>query len=169
MTTKSKPSHCIIRNSNLFCENCGRAQVIPYPIDIDMYQAMSKQFIKSHKSCKKTYTPPVINMNLSKRERATWWYEYGERGSSSESIYRVMMELGSGLGAAHPLDPSDFHRCYKLLQCVPEWRGRMTEMKAVSKQWSTLIDNWDKLTELLQEQLDGKENNMSEVMDIILK
>lgn len=165
----SKTDHCVIRNSNLFCQNCGREQVIPYPIDPDMFSAMSKQFCKSHKNCEKTWKEPEPDMSMTANQRANEWWVKGERGLSSEGIWTFMMGNKLVSGNFHPQDPSDFYRCYKLLKWVPEWKARMPEMKIVSPKWSKLIDNWDKLSAMVEEQIAGKENDMYEVMEALIK
>ncbi|MCJ7616533.1 MAG: hypothetical protein MUO43_08360, partial [Desulfobacterales bacterium] len=55
----------------------------------------------------------------------------------------------------HPHDPSDFNRCVKLLNAVPEYRTRMDEMRAVSPQWDQLVEHWAELEELLKESIDS--------------
>ena len=55
-----------------------------------------------------------------------------------------------------PYDPDDFSRCYKLLVAVPEWKLELHKLKPLSKEWSNLVDNWDKLTEMYE--LNTKEN-----------
>ncbi|WP_318636719.1 hypothetical protein [Methanosarcina sp.] len=54
----------------------------------------------------------------------------------------------------HPSDPSDFGRCMKLLNQVPEFRRRLSEMKEVSEVWSHLVDNWDEFEKLFYEECD---------------
>ena len=51
----------------------------------------------------------------------------------------------------HPYDPDDFSRCYKLLQAVPEWKIELHKLKLLSKEWDNLVENWDKLTEMFEE------------------
>lgn len=50
-----------------------------------------------------------------------------------------------------PSDPADFRRCYKLLQAVPQWKARLNELKTISPVWEKLVDNWDKLTEMYEQ------------------
>jgi hypothetical protein len=50
-----------------------------------------------------------------------------------------------------PRDPSDFNRCSKLLQAVPQWKTELNKLKPVSETWSKLVDNWDKLETMLIE------------------
>jgi hypothetical protein len=56
----------------------------------------------------------------------------------------------------YPYDPDDFSRCYKLLEHVPEWKKELDKLKPLCKEWSNLVDNWDKLTEMYEQ--NKKEN-----------
>lgn len=160
---KSKTDHVIIRNSNLFCSHCGREQKVPYPIEIPVFTAMGAAFSKSHANCVKTWSEPLVDQSLSVRQKAEFWWNHGEHGSSSECMYQVLSgKQGSG---SYPHDPSDFKRCHGLLEMVPEWRGELDKMRTVSPVWNNLVDNWDKLTEMLKEQMaTGKANGMYELM-----
>jgi hypothetical protein len=65
-----------------------------------------------------------------------------------------------------PADPDDFRRCYLLIKAVPQWKERLVELKSLSETWSKLVDNWDKLTEMLEEQMrTRKANGMYELMN----
>jgi hypothetical protein len=158
--------HCVIRNGNLFCTNCGSEFVISYPIDPRMFEGISKAFRDVHKNCKKKWQQPVVNQSLTEKEKADWWLMFGERGVSSETIFqtidgrKILKHEGN-----HPMDPDDFRRCYLLLQTVPEWRNKLHFMKVVSPIWRELVDNWDLLTEMLEEQLTtGNANGMYQKM-----
>jgi len=162
---KSKTEHVVIRNQKLFCSNCGREQTVPYPIEIPVFVAMGKAFSKSHANCPKTWSEPVVNPSLSERQRAVFWLQHGEHGSSSEFMYSVLSGARSIHSGSFPYDPSDFKRCHGLLEMVPEWRNKLDMLKPASKTWSKLVDNWDKLTEMLKEQMiTGKSNGMYEFM-----
>ncbi len=164
---KKKTDHIVIRNSNLFCANCGGQQVIPYPIEMSMMSAINVAFTKTHKNCKPVWKQPVVNPQLPASEKAQWWLENGERGISSETIYHYLtnQKLRFNKMQGHPSDPSDFHRCYMLLKTVPEWRYRLDKMKVVSPVWGKIVENWDKLSMLLEEQIaTNKDNGMYEYM-----
>ena len=51
----------------------------------------------------------------------------------------------------HPHDPDDFSRCYKLLEAVPEWKILVPGLAVLSKEWKALSENWDKLTEMYEQ------------------
>jgi hypothetical protein len=162
---KKNTDHVIIRNEKLFCSNCGQSQDVPYPIAIPIFTAMSDAFIKMHTNCAKTWEQPTVEQELSENAKADWWLSNGERGLSSEFIFQVISGRNIGARNYEPSDPDDFRRCYLLLQAVPEWKMKLNRLKPFSKYWSNLVDNWDKLNELLEEQLKTKKaNGMYEFM-----
>lgn len=169
-----------IRNGKLFCFNCGESYDInatPQPINI--MSAIMKQFDKDHKKCPKTWVEPVAdpqdsNDSMSIRKNADWWLANGEQGISSKTMFYYLGGSRTKLTREEwpPSDPSDFRRCYLLLKAVPQWRkpAYLNKMKVVSKEWEALVDNWDKLEELLEEQLrTNKANGMYEFMQSLYK
>lgn len=161
----SKTEHVVIRNNKLFCSNCGDSQAIPFPIAIPVLTAMGEAFTKMHKDCKKTCQEPTPDEKMSTTAKAYMWLNHGERGMSSECMYQTISGQHIGARSYHPSDPDDFRRCYGLLKMVPEWKDELHKMKKVSAVWSNLVDNWDRLTEMLEEQLQTrKANGMYEFM-----
>jgi hypothetical protein len=75
------------------------------------------------------------------------WLANGERGLSSNTMATILSEMrcmtGTWMPNQHPHDPSDFIRCEKLLQRVPEFALRFNLMKSVSPQWKVLVENWE--------------------------
>ena len=126
-------------------------------------------FEKGHINCEKVWKQPEADLTQSVPQRAVWWAVYGEHGTSSNTIWNVLSQ--DKLGGVkfdyeylkrvmippsaydHPYDPSDFKRCYMLLKAIPEWRLELDKMKAISPVWSKLVDNWDKLTEMLEQMM----------------
>lgn len=173
--------HVVLRNGHPFCLHCGQTYKVKLPAPIPVVTGAWNGFIKAHTHCKKTWTEPEPDMTTSAVDRAIWWYENGERGISSETIFANLVKVHGEFAKArfslrqkkdwgHPSDPSDFYRCYKLLQAVPELRKSLDVMKSVSPQWSALVDNWDKLTEMLEEQLrSDNSNGMYEFMKELVK
>ena len=86
--------------------------------------------------------------------RAEWWHSYGEKGLSSITIWNCLSGY-KGFEINHPYDPDDFRRCYKLLELIPEWKSELHKLKELSYAWNNLIDNWDKLTEMYEENVKG--------------
>lgn len=165
---KKKTDHVIIRNQKLFCSHCGREQVVPYPIEIPVFVAMGNAFSKSHANCLKTWKEPEADLNDSIIIRAALWVQNGEHGTSSKCMYGHLSGDFKSLGLykEHPCDPDDFRRCYKLLVMIPEWKAKLiSNIKPISPVWGNLVDNWDKLTEMLEEQMITKKaNGMYEFM-----
>lgn len=147
-------SHCIIKNESLFCTHCGFMEPLALPMETMTFIEKSASFLEAHENCIPTYKEPSCEDGKSVEERMNWWLEYGERGISSETIFSIMsgkdIRHSRGREYGHPYDSDDFSRCYKLLKLIPEWRS-LDKMKTVSKEWSNLVDNWDKLTEMFEE------------------
>lgn len=173
---KRKGDHIVMRNGHPFCTHCGQTYLVNLPAPIPVVTGAWNGFIKVHANCKKTWTEPVPDLTQDIPTRVLWWYENGERGVSAETLLANFITVQGNLAAmkikkrprsewGHPHDPSDFGRCHKLLEALPELREHLDQMKDVSRVWSNLVDNWDKLTAMLQEQLTtGKRNGMYEFM-----
>ena len=76
------------------------------------------------------------------------WLAFGERGASSNSMFRVMMDLPHGR-AEHPHDASDFRRCRLLLEAIPSIAHRLPMLSDASPEWAAIIAAWDSLCESL--------------------
>jgi hypothetical protein len=94
-------------------------------------------------------------------ETAQEWLLKGDRGISSETIFGAISGLWIGRSKYPPADPSDFNRCYKLIKQVPEWKQELHKVSELSKTWKNVIDNWDKLSELLEEQIEWRDKGIS--------
>lgn len=46
---------------------------------------------------------------------------------------------------SYPYDAADFGRCFRLLEVIPEWRARLSEMAAHGEQWAALVATWPTL------------------------
>lgn len=164
---KAKTEHVVFRNQELFCSNCGRSQAIPFPMEIPVFSAMTTAFTKSHSKCEKIWQEPTVDQGKPEILKAHWWMANGERGISSEAMWHAIMGIPnhSKWGNCPPSDPDDFRRCYLLLQTIPEWKEKLDLLRPLSKTWSNLVDNWDKLTEMLEEQLKTRKvNGMYDLM-----
>ena len=89
------------------------------------------------------------------------WIREGNRGTSSETIFEVLSGCPliekSGMRRNVPHDPSDFYRCYQLLQQVPEFNGKLNRVAKVYPHWQVFVDNWDLFETLLKEELKRKD------------
>jgi hypothetical protein len=167
-----KESHTGIRNEKLFCFHCGTSQVMPVPMPVYIATAMIKAFEKNHRSCKKTWTELVHDPDgKSEWENERWWIANGEHGISSKTMFNILSDDNriQNLYQSHPHDPDDFRRCYLLLQSCPHFVGKLQRMRSVSPTWSNLVDNWERLTEMLEWQFQFKKaNGMLEFMDSLV-
>mgnify|MGYP003480224431 CR=1 FL=1 len=151
-----KKSHTGFRNEKLFCFNCGQSYEVTYPQPVDMYTAILKQFEKTHAKCLPTWKEPINEVEgKTEHENAKWWKFTGEHGMSSQTMFNLFSShlhiTPFSYGINYPHDPDDFKRCYKLLQAVPQWKERLSELKTLSPVWEKLVDNWDKLTAMFEE------------------
>ena len=90
-------------------------------------------------------------------ESAQEWLLKGDRGISAETIFGAITGLFINRSKYPPADPVDFYRCYKLIKAVPEWKPELHKVAELSKTWKNVIDNWDKLSELLEEQIEWRD------------
>ena len=156
METKTK-GKTGVRNEELFCFNCGRSYKINYPQPVSMVTAMMAQFAKDHEDCTETWKEPVNESEgHTEAQNAMWWAANGEHGMSSKTMFnhlsrQLQCRSMENRHPCTPSDPDDFKRCYKLLQAVPQWKGRLSELKTLSPVWEKLVDNWDKLTAMYEE------------------
>ena len=100
---------------------------------------------------------------------AITWLLIGERGASSDTMFGTFIGVPFCRDEQHPYDPSDLLRCVKLLRDVPEFRGRMEEMRNVSSVWSRFVDHWDELTSLLADEMADGVHNATRTYDLMLK
>lgn len=80
-------------------------------------------------------------------ERATAWRAGRDTGSSSKTLWSVMMGEPPR-HRDHPMDGGDLGRCLRLLDLIPEWKPRLPEMAAVSLYWAALVKDWADLERL---------------------
>ena len=91
----------------------------------------------------------IKTKNSDTIDQALWWIAGGNTGLSSITMWQCFMGQ-ENFPINHPYDPDDFSRCYDLLKCVPEFKDNLDKLKPLSKQWSNLVENWDKLTEMYE-------------------
>jgi len=92
--------------------------------------------------------------------RMLLWIRTGERGLSSETIFEVLAEhplMEEDLAGSTPRDPSDFRRCYLLLEAIPEWREELQKVADEYPAWQPFVTNWPDLEKLyLKESPSGR-------------
>ena len=97
------------------------------------------------------------------QQRAFKWIAHGKVGISSQTIWEVMLGIvmegrSNRCRYSVPYDPTDFKRCYLLLQEIPEWRERLPEVALIFPEWEPLVANWSELERLYEE---GSESEWS--------
>lgn len=93
-------------------------------------------------------------------DRELEWLLGHDTGISSLTICAVLSGQHSvaaavsrgPFGADVPHDPADFGRCYRLLQAIPEWRGRLGEVAKAHRIWRPFVREWDAMTALYEEE-----------------
>lgn len=83
-------------------------------------------------------------------KEALAWVTSCDTGLSSRALFRVMADAGNIDEDHYPRDVSDFGRCYRLLNIVPEWRERVQEMADYGPYWSALAHAWSELSALYE-------------------
>ena len=82
------------------------------------------------------------------------WWKGDDTGISSRAIVCFFEGIPTDRwGYGHPLDPSDFGRCVRLLEVAPHYRKRLPEMTVLSNEWEVLAAHWDELEALYREEL----------------
>ncbi len=105
----------------------------------------------------KTHSEAAGRIAFELPENAVEWLRKGQRGISSNTIFGAISGLALDKIKHPPSDPDDFRRCYLLIKQVPEWKGELHKVAHLSETWKNVVDNWDKLSALLEEQVDRYE------------
>lgn len=77
-------------------------------------------------------------------DRAIHWLISGDTGLSSVAILRHMIGA-DGDKESYPRDPSDLGRCLRLLEHMPEWGERISEMSEHGPEWAGLVSRWQSI------------------------
>jgi hypothetical protein len=145
-----------VRPKEPFIVHCGKcshewaAAFLPLPMDV---------FAKLAKTLCPVCGDKAVNIGALPKETAEGdpiaWASSGDTGISSMTIWSVMMgrKPEDKWGGNYPHDPDDFGRCYRLLKVMPSWRSRLREVSVRFPAWNGLIDSWDELTALYEEEL----------------
>lgn len=88
-------------------------------------------------------------------KRAAEWLVSGDTGQSSITILAWMNGARSG-HIYYPLDPDDLGRCIRLINLVPEYREQLPDMAKASPEWEALVNHWDELEALYNEELPSR-------------
>ncbi|MCX3035240.1 hypothetical protein OFK41_13610 [Acinetobacter baumannii] len=94
-----------------------------------------------------TQEPNLLNQEVI--NKATNWLLNFDSGSSSKIILATILSKGEvkriGAFETHPTCASDFARCLKLFECVPELKPYFYLMREVSPTWSKFVDKWEEI------------------------
>lgn len=140
-----------MHGSELRCLNCGDAYTMNLPAPFDIVTATMKAFDKSHSKCK----PSDAGRARFAYTTPEQWLSSWDTGESSKTIWHFM--LGRTYRSQLPRDPSDFGRCYRLLQAFPSWRGRLPEMAEQLRSWAPIIAAWPTLEKLYEDEMKSGE------------
>ena len=90
------------------------------------------------KSLNEPFKPAMDNMGLAA------WLQSDDVGSSSKFLaLKLARKEGTFVNYEHPHDISDFQRCRKMLDAVPELKDKLHLIAKESKVWSGLVDDWE--------------------------
>lgn len=100
----------------------------------------------------------TLRSKLNEQQRALWWIINGDVGISSSTIWATMMgvDIEDDAETAPFFDVPDFQRCYELLELIPEWHARLSEVALKYPGWQPFVENWGKLTQVYNESERGK-------------
>lgn len=80
------------------------------------------------------------------------WLVSRDTGISSETMAAIALGAKNGLFEA-PHDPSDFGRCYRLVQKVPAIRGVFGKIGEAVPVFAGILREWDDLTRIYERDL----------------
>jgi len=108
------------------------------------------------------FTEADESEDYSSRVKA--WCQTEDTGLSSVCIWETLSgntfedrRISWGKGDI-PYDPSDFMRCHKLLQLIPEWYERLQEVADEYPRWQPFVSHWHELEDLYEEECTPDEN-----------
>ena len=103
----------------------------------------------------------------SPEKRAAKWASGDKTGISSKALLSVMLGKRPKTSFCYPHDGGDLGRCIGLLDAVPEYRERLSEMNSVGKEWAALIDHWPELESRWRRKDEKLYDRMKEILDPI--
>lgn len=151
--------HVVISKDRFVCLHCEGSIRLGFPIAVSDYVAQGKAFSATHRRCKKPRRGPVCHFCLRNGhdhmacpavESFADWGECEDTGMSSEAVWKATLGLFSD--KSYPFDPSDFGRCYRLIQRFPEAMGGVRALADRCGVWRHLAARWDDLVALYEEE-----------------
>lgn len=117
--------------------------------EINLRNEISKQSLESN--------DPILS-------KAIDWLNNGRVGMSSSTMcatlfpqlknhhkFKNKKDEHGNVEINWPHDNSDFDRCMNFLERIPESRTRLNELKSLSKEWNNLVDKWDAIESLINQ------------------
>ncbi len=86
-------------------------------------------------------------------ERVNTWIVSGDTGLSSKTIWSTMLGIDLGDEINHPHDPADVGRCLRLLELMPEWKPRLSELTALDPHWRVLVARWEDIASSMENEV----------------
>lgn len=92
------------------------------------------------------------SLSPESRSKLIKWLINGETGISSKTMAAVSMgeRIVQNHGMDAPYDPSDFRRCYLLVEAIPEIKEFFPEIGKVVPKFKGILENWDELCRLYE-------------------
>lgn len=158
MTAKREPKpaeHVVLVTGGVACLHCGVREDFGLPARVEVIVFQTKSFGELHARCERRG-----DNALAKPASLAEWYRSPYCGISSATIAHVLgggRLIGSGGfgspdGADAPYDPADFERCRRVVDMFPGWRARLGEVADRYPIWRGIVDAWDELVALLDEE-----------------
>lgn len=151
--TRKSDEHVVAGGKGYRCLHCGTEQAMAFPVDLTVYAAAGKAFVRVHRACKPSEAGAARFIYSNPEE----WLRSWDTGTSSLTIFCAFTgrhEFGPGVGPNVPHDPADFGRCYRLLKVAPpEWRAGLQRVAERFPQWAPLVARWGELEALYEEEL----------------
>lgn len=150
----SAPDHVAFKDDGILCARCNKHEHV-FPLRMvpsagNYLAEILAAFQEDHRDCKETPRSASVLQSQSPAD----WLRGPDVGMSSETICRLLGNLGPPQRPTWPHDPADFGRCYRLVKMFG-WQSRMHEVAAAypNTPWVPLVREWSKLTALYEEEL----------------
>ena len=82
---------------------------------------------------------------MNKETKLIKWFIEGDVSRSAMSIVGAFYEAMPEYGYVRPHDGSDFGRCIRLIETVPEMMDGVIELSRNFASWQALLENWEGL------------------------
>jgi hypothetical protein len=156
-----EPLHVVMAGRKIRCCHCGASEDFA-PIRLTdkrlkAFELTVSSFQDEHANCPEPETPKTTEEAIAR------WINGPDTGCSSVQIWCKLTGTHINQTQYHenmwfpedsrtPADPSDFGRCYRLVAGFG-WRDRLSEMRSVHPLWTVVVDHWDELAKLYEEEL----------------